>query len=67
MICQANYITITEIETMRMGELAGACYFLPTGMKPYLSSVSPVWDEARSTANFNQARALHPKQGTLRK
>jgi hypothetical protein len=36
-------------------------------MKPFLSSVSPVWDAARSTANFNQARAIHPKQGTLRK
>ena len=36
-------------------------------MKLFLNSVSPVWDEAQLPAKFNQARAIHPKQGTLRK
>jgi hypothetical protein len=48
-------------------ELAAACHFLPAGMKLYRSRVSLVWNEARSIANFNQARAIHPQQGTLRK
>jgi hypothetical protein len=32
-----------------------------------LCSVPPVWDETLSSAELNQSRAIHPKQGTLRK
>ena len=60
--CKSN-----ELKPFVRCELASACYFLPTGMNPCRSSVPLVWDEALPTANFNQSRAIHPKQGTLRK
>ena len=48
-------------------ELAGACHFLSAGMNLYRSRRVPCLGLNPISAKFDQARAFHPKQGTLRK